>query len=67
MDGTHLGLALALALVVVGLLALLGAEAAGMSTAVVAACGAVALAGVGVLTAVVARIPEPVATGDHGT
>jgi hypothetical protein len=66
MDETQLGLATALALVVVGLVALLSAEAAGLSTAIVAACGLVALSGVGVLTAAVARVPEPAESDDHG-
>jgi len=66
MNGTTLALAAALVLVVVGVVALLWAEAAGLSTAVVAACGLVALAGVGLLTAAVARVPEPTGSGEHG-
>jgi len=66
MDGSTLAMAAAVALVVVGVLALLWAESAGLSTAIIAACGAVALVGVGVLTAAVARVPEPTGSGDHG-
>ncbi|WP_144901851.1 hypothetical protein [Halobellus captivus] len=66
MDATQLTLAVALVFVVAGLVGLLAAEAAGLSTVVVAACGMVALAGVGVLTAAVARVPEPAENDDHG-
>jgi hypothetical protein len=66
MDGINLSMAVAVALVIVGLLALLWAEAAGLSTAIIAAGGTVALVGVGVLTAAVARVPEPDGSGDHG-
>ncbi|MGQ4554800.1 hypothetical protein [Halobellus sp. GM3] len=66
MDGTELAMAAALGLVASGIFALLGAEAAGLPTAVVAACGAVTLVGVGVLTAAVARVPEASGENQHG-
>ncbi|WP_336022000.1 hypothetical protein [Halobellus salinisoli] len=66
MDASQLALAAALALVGAGLVGLLSAEAAGMSTTVVAAWGFVSLAGVGLLTAAVARMPDPAESGDHG-
>lgn len=67
MNGTQLGLAAAIALIVGGLTALLWSEAAGLSTAVIAGCGIVVLAGVGVLTAAIARVPDPNGAEEHGT
>lgn len=66
MNGTQFALAASLALVVGGLAALLWSEAAGLSTAVIAGCGVGVLVGVGVLTATVARVPEPDGAEDHG-
>jgi hypothetical protein len=66
MNGTTLALAAAIALVVGGLAALLTAEAMGLGTAIIAVFGAVVVGGVGVLTAVVARAPEPEGGEQHG-
>lgn len=66
MNGTTLALSAAVALVVAGLAALLAAESMGLGTALVAAFGGVAVVGVGVLTATIARIPEPDGGEEHG-
>ncbi|KAB1194148.1 hypothetical protein GJR96_12185 [Haloferax sp. MBLA0076] len=66
MDGNSFALVTSFATVVLGLAILLGSEALGMSEVFVVVGGAVALAGVGILTAVVMCLPkEPGSEHDH--
>ncbi|WP_424008857.1 hypothetical protein [Haloferax denitrificans] len=65
MNRTTVALAAAFGAVVLGLAVLLVSEAVGASESFVVVGGGVALAGVGVLTAVVMRLPDP-AEGEHG-
>ncbi|AHZ21214.1 hypothetical protein E6P09_11670 [Haloferax mediterranei ATCC 33500] len=65
MKQNSLALAIAFGAVVVGLAVLLISEAAGASELIIAIGGGIALVGVGVLTAVVMRLPEP--SGESGT
>ncbi|ELZ98776.1 hypothetical protein C440_00430 [Haloferax mucosum ATCC BAA-1512] len=66
MKRSSLVLVLAFGAVVVGLAALLVAEAVGASTLVIAVGGGIALVGVAVLTAVVMRLPDPNEPGSAG-
>lgn len=59
MNGETLSLGVSMAAIFAGLVALLYGEYAGFGTAFVAAGGVVVLVGVGVLTAHVARLPDP--------
>ena len=59
MNGETVAVGASTALVFAGLAVLLYSEYAGFGTAVTAAGGVVVLAGVGVLTAHVARLPDP--------
>ena len=59
MNGELFALGAATVALVVGLFALLYGEYAGMTTTLVPGGGVVALVGVGVLTAHVARLPDP--------
>ncbi|RDZ55565.1 hypothetical protein C5C07_08630 [Haloferax sp. Atlit-4N] len=65
MNRTTVALAAAFGAVVLGLAVLLVSEAVGASESFVVVGGVVALAGVGVLTGVVMRLPDP-AEGEHG-
>ncbi|MFC7129333.1 hypothetical protein [Haloferax chudinovii] len=65
MKGTTVALAAAFGALVLGLGVLLVSEAVGASESFVVVGGVVALAGVGVLTSVVMRLPDP-AEGEHG-
>ncbi|SFR69000.1 hypothetical protein [Halogeometricum limi] len=59
MKGEALTLGIAMVLMVVGLLALLYGEYAGLTTTFVPGGGIVVLVGVGILTAHIARVPRP--------
>ncbi|ELZ95406.1 hypothetical protein [Haloferax sulfurifontis] len=59
MNRTTVALAAAFGAVVLGLAVLLGSEAVGTSESFVVVGGVVALVGVGVLTGVVMRLPDP--------
>ncbi|WP_058827817.1 hypothetical protein [Haloferax sp. Q22] len=65
MNRTTVALAAAFFAVVVGLAVLLLSEAVGATELLVVVGGVVALAGVGVLTGVVMRLPDP-EEGEHG-
>ncbi|ELZ60740.1 MULTISPECIES: hypothetical protein [unclassified Haloferax] len=67
MNWTTVALAAAFGAVVLGLAVLLVSEAVGASESFVVVGGVVALAGVGVLTGVVMRLPDPHEEhgGDH--
>ncbi|MGB9958606.1 hypothetical protein ACOZ4B_19680 [Haloferax prahovense] len=66
MNRTTVALAAAFGAVVLGLAVLLVSEAVGATELLVVVGGVVALAGVGVLTGVVMRLPDP-NEGDHGS
>ncbi|GGC55958.1 hypothetical protein [Haloferax sulfurifontis] len=65
MNRTTVALAVAFFAVVLGLAVLLVSEAVGATELFVVVGGVVALAGVGVLTGVVMRLPDP-HEGEHG-
>ncbi|MDS0298961.1 hypothetical protein NDI76_09400 [Halogeometricum sp. S1BR25-6] len=66
MNAELLALGAATAALVVGLVALLYGEYAGMTTTLVPVGGVVALTGVGILTAHVARLPDPEESDEAG-
>lgn len=59
MSSQSKGFGLSVAVVLVGLVFLLGAEAIGASVAVVTAGGVVVLVGIGILTTSIATLPPP--------
>ncbi|WP_411968628.1 hypothetical protein [Haloferax sp. YSSS75] len=64
MNANSFALAAAFAIVLLGLGILLGAEAVGATDAFVIGGGFVTLAGVGIITAVIMRLPHP--DPEHG-